>query len=166
MGASRRPQGLCGSPLARWSESQPLCWCFAQLPAVALSVGQTVASHVFRSHLHDSGTLRRERVPYANRGLDSASKSFYNIEALQERGTVNQPNYTAVLEVEYRIKSTNGHSFSPACNTSSSPTERAPLRTPGSGFRNWHSVLICLRRSEKPSPGLSLPGSFIAAPDP
>jgi hypothetical protein len=69
-------------------------------------------------------------------------------------------------KVSTASKSTNGHSFSPACNTSSSPTERAPLRTPGSGFRNWHSVLICLRRSEKPSPGLSLPGSFIAAPDP
>jgi porin len=30
--------------------------------------------------------------------------SFYNIEALQDRGNVNQPNYTAVLEVDYRLQ--------------------------------------------------------------
>ena len=30
--------------------------------------------------------------------------SFYNIESLQQRGNVNQPNYTGVLEVDYRIQ--------------------------------------------------------------
>ena len=30
--------------------------------------------------------------------------SFFNIEALQAAGNVNQPNYTAVLEVDYRIQ--------------------------------------------------------------
>jgi porin len=30
--------------------------------------------------------------------------SFYNIENLQQQGTVNQPNYTGVLEIDYRIQ--------------------------------------------------------------
>ena len=30
--------------------------------------------------------------------------SFYNIQALQQQGNVNQPNYTGVLEVDYRIQ--------------------------------------------------------------
>jgi carbohydrate-selective porin OprB len=30
--------------------------------------------------------------------------SFFNIEALQQKGNVNQPNYTGVLEVDYRIQ--------------------------------------------------------------
>ena len=30
--------------------------------------------------------------------------SFFNIESLQQRGNVNQPNYTGVLEIDYRIQ--------------------------------------------------------------
>ena len=39
--------------------------------------------------------------------------SFFNIEALQQRGTVNQPNYTAVLEIDYRIQITKWAFFQP-----------------------------------------------------
>ena len=39
--------------------------------------------------------------------------SFYNIEALQDRGNVNQPNYTAVLEVDYRLQINKWAFFQP-----------------------------------------------------
>jgi len=39
--------------------------------------------------------------------------SFYNIEALQEAGNVNQPNYTAVLEIDYRIQINKWAFFQP-----------------------------------------------------
>jgi porin len=39
--------------------------------------------------------------------------SFYNIEALQQKGNVNQPNYTAVLEVDYRIQINKWAFFQP-----------------------------------------------------
>jgi len=39
--------------------------------------------------------------------------SFFNIEALQEKGNVNQPNYTAVLEVDYRIQINKWAFFQP-----------------------------------------------------
>jgi porin len=39
--------------------------------------------------------------------------SFYNIEALQASGNVNQPNYTAVLEVDYRIQINKWAFFQP-----------------------------------------------------
>ncbi|MDD5198441.1 MAG: carbohydrate porin [Terrimicrobiaceae bacterium] len=39
--------------------------------------------------------------------------SFYNIQTLQEKGTVNQPNYTAVLETGYRVQITDFAYFQP-----------------------------------------------------
>ena len=39
--------------------------------------------------------------------------SFYNVEALQQKGNVNQPNYTAVLEVDYRIQISKWAFFQP-----------------------------------------------------
>ena len=39
--------------------------------------------------------------------------SFFNIEALQAKGNVNQPNYTAVLEVDYRIQINKWAFFQP-----------------------------------------------------
>jgi porin len=39
--------------------------------------------------------------------------SFFNIEALQERGNSNQPNYTAVLEIDYRIQINKWAFFQP-----------------------------------------------------
>ena len=39
--------------------------------------------------------------------------SFFNIEALQQRGNVNQPNYTAVLEIDYRIQINKWAFFQP-----------------------------------------------------
>jgi len=39
--------------------------------------------------------------------------SFYNIEALQDAGNVNQPNYTAVLELDYRIQINKWAFFQP-----------------------------------------------------
>jgi len=39
--------------------------------------------------------------------------SYYNIEALQERGVVNQPNYTMVLEFDYRIQVNKWAYFQP-----------------------------------------------------
>jgi porin len=42
-----------------------------------------------------------------------AQYSFYNIEALQQKGNVNQPNYTAVLEVDCRIQINKWAFFQP-----------------------------------------------------
>ncbi len=39
--------------------------------------------------------------------------SFYNIESLQQRGNVNQPNYTCVLEVDYRLQINKWAYFQP-----------------------------------------------------
>jgi porin len=39
--------------------------------------------------------------------------SFYNIEALQANGNVNQPNYSAVLELDYRIQVNKWAYFQP-----------------------------------------------------
>jgi len=39
--------------------------------------------------------------------------SFYNIEALQAAGNVNQPNYTGVLEIDYRIQINKWAYFQP-----------------------------------------------------
>jgi carbohydrate-selective porin OprB len=39
--------------------------------------------------------------------------SFFNIQALQAAGNVNQPNYTAVLEVDYRIQINKWAFFQP-----------------------------------------------------
>lgn len=45
--------------------------------------------------------------------LGYGSYSFYNIEALQERGVVNQPNYSMVLEWDYRIQVNKWAYFQP-----------------------------------------------------
>ena len=50
--------------------------------------------------------------------------SFFNIEALQAAGNVNQPNYTAVLEVDYRIQLNKWAWIQPTFSTSFSQTER------------------------------------------
>ena len=39
--------------------------------------------------------------------------SFYNIESLQQRGTINQPNYTCVLEIDYRLQINKWAYFQP-----------------------------------------------------
>ena len=45
--------------------------------------------------------------------LGYGNYSFYNIQALQEKGVVNQPNYTMVLEFDYRIQVNKWAYFQP-----------------------------------------------------
>ena len=57
------------------------------------------------------------------------SYSLFNIDNLQRRGNVNQPNYTIVLEWDYRIQLNElGFTFSPSYNTSSSQTEQVQYK--------------------------------------
>ena len=55
--------------------------------------------------------------------------SFYNVEARQQKEMSISRTTQPCLKLTTASKSTNGRSFSPICNTSSSPMEPAPLRT-------------------------------------
>jgi porin len=46
-------------------------------------------------------------------GFSLGQYSFYNIQALQEAGKVNQPNYSGVLEAGYRVQITDFAYFQP-----------------------------------------------------